>query len=150
MSTPHEQLIAAFRALCDREGGPVKVAEEIDASDDYLKQIYAGTKLPKGNPRGVGRQMQAKLEKRYPGWAQVPTARTLHEPRPAYTITSVRHTVQAFADAVGRAPIARRAELLKVLELLVAYPSETDYATRLAKLLEHDGSTHSKPKLARR
>ena len=78
--TPKRQLIEAFRALCEREGGHVAVADEIGANEQNLWQILAGIKLPSGEPRGVGPNLQRRLEQRYPGWANAPSqAPALHK-----------------------------------------------------------------------
>lgn len=71
--TPKEHLIASLTALCAREGGHVVVADEIQANDQTIWQIINGVKLPSGNPRGVGPGLQAKLDARYPGWANLPS-----------------------------------------------------------------------------
>lgn len=69
--TPKQHLIAAFRALCDAEGGVDEVATTIRASAESLKQVYRGTALPKtGEPRGIGPSIQKKLEAHYPGWSE--------------------------------------------------------------------------------
>lgn len=70
--TPKEHLIERLRALCGPGDGYQAIALEIDASAEGLKQILAGTKLPSGQPRGVGPELQRKLEARYPGWAKDP------------------------------------------------------------------------------
>lgn len=67
--SPKEQLIEAFRHLCETQGGVSAIADEIDASEEGLKQVLAGTKLPSGEPRGIGPKIQRKLETRYPGWS---------------------------------------------------------------------------------
>lgn len=66
--TPKEHLIASLKALCEREGGYVAVADEIKANDQSIWQIINGVKLPSGEPRGVGPSLQKKLSERYPGW----------------------------------------------------------------------------------
>lgn len=80
--TPKEHLIAALKSLCEREGGHVVVADEIKANDQTLYQIVTGVKLPSGNPRGVGPELQKKLDARYPGWANLPPA-SIAQPAPA-------------------------------------------------------------------
>lgn len=73
--TPKEHLIACLDALCKRTAGGVStVAMELGASEENLKQILAGTKLPSGNPRGVGPLLQKKLDARYPGWSKLAPA----------------------------------------------------------------------------
>jgi hypothetical protein len=72
--TAKDRLIEALKALCAREGGPTAVADEIGANDQTLKQIIAGTKLPSGRPRGVGPDLQRRLERRYPGWSALAVA----------------------------------------------------------------------------
>lgn len=77
--TPKQQLIEAFKALCEREGGHVNVADEIGANEQNLWQILAGIKLPSGEPRGIGPNLQRKLEERYPGWSNYTRPATLHD-----------------------------------------------------------------------
>lgn len=70
--TPKEHLIQCLKALCDANGGPEGVAEKAEISADNLKQIIAGTKLPKtGEPRGIGPLLQKKLDASFPGWAKL-------------------------------------------------------------------------------
>lgn len=76
--TPKQRLIEAFKALCEREGGHVNVADEIGANEQNLWQILAGIKLPSGEPRGVGPNLQRKLEERYPGWSTFTRQAPLH------------------------------------------------------------------------
>jgi hypothetical protein len=62
-------LVSAFRDLCDREGGYKAVAARISANDQSLYQIYAGVRLPSGNPKGVGPKLRKALDDAYPGWS---------------------------------------------------------------------------------
>lgn len=78
--TPKENLIASLKILCDREGGYVKVADEIGANDQSIWQIISGVKLPSGEPRGVGPQLQKRLSARYPGWADLAQRMAVSEP----------------------------------------------------------------------
>lgn len=66
--TPHDILVGALRALCDREGGHQVVAAEANISEGNLWQVLHGTKLPSGQPRGLGRRLQDKISQRYPDW----------------------------------------------------------------------------------
>ena len=70
--TPKESMIQRLKALCTTHGVDV-VAYEAHVSADNLRQIVAGTKLESGAPRGVGPNLQRKLEARYPGWAEQAT-----------------------------------------------------------------------------
>lgn len=70
--TPREKLIYALDALCRREGGIGNVALEIDSSEETLRQILKGYKLPSGQPRGLGPQLARRLDARYPGWSDHP------------------------------------------------------------------------------
>ena len=67
--TPKEQLIESLRLLCEREGGHATVADAIASSEQTLWQIVNGVKLPSGEPRGVGPNLQKRLDARYPGWS---------------------------------------------------------------------------------
>lgn len=94
MSTANT-LVSALRALCEREGGHEIVAAETHSSAAYLWQILHEIKHPKtGTPRGVGRQLQQRLDRRYPGWTNTqhwvtgphhagePVAQYLSQPMP--------------------------------------------------------------------
>lgn len=67
--TPKQRLIARFRALCDRTAGGIEaVAVATGLSFEGLQQIYRGTALPSGEPRGVGPKIQRELSAAFPGW----------------------------------------------------------------------------------
>lgn len=71
------------------------MADAIDVSERNLEQIIKGTRLPSGEPRGVGPTIQKKLDKRYPGWAN------LAAPRPLLiALQSVKTTLDALAPPV--------------------------------------------------
>ena len=76
--TSKERLIEALRRLCARtEGGVEAVADRAKLSAESLKQVLAGTKLPKsGNPRGVGPTAQKALAMAFPGWDEAPAPRS--------------------------------------------------------------------------
>ena len=81
--TPKEAAIHALKALCGRvEGGYVAVADAANVSAENLAQILAGTKLPSGEPRGVGPKVAQALERAFPGWATPVPGTVLHAPRP--------------------------------------------------------------------
>ena len=63
-----DALIAALRALCDREGGYTAVARAAHLNDQSVYQILHGVRLKSGEPKGVGRAMQSKLDAAFPGW----------------------------------------------------------------------------------
>lgn len=66
--TPKERLIQALIKLCSKHGVE-DVAERARVSPENLRQILNGVRLPSGKPRGVGPQLQEKLERAYPNWA---------------------------------------------------------------------------------
>ena len=66
-----DPLISALIALCSKEGGHKSVADKAKISPDNLAQIIAGTKLPSGNPRGVGPGIRAKLTAAFPDWMPI-------------------------------------------------------------------------------
>ena len=85
-------MVAALKALCDREGGHKVVAEEARVSADNLWQILAGIELPSGNPRGIGPGLRQKLTKRYPDWlAAVETAAMIDAVWPFKTFTPTQY-----------------------------------------------------------
>lgn len=65
--TPKQKLIEALKRLCAKHTVEA-VAEKAGVSAENLQQIVKGTKLPKGEPRGVGPTLQRKLSAVYPGW----------------------------------------------------------------------------------
>ncbi|MGE4243678.1 S24 family peptidase [Ramlibacter sp.] len=66
--------IKALEALVEREGGYVHVAEKAHVSPDNLWQVLSGTKLPSGNPRGLGPRLRAKLTSAFPDWLDAAAA----------------------------------------------------------------------------
>ena len=66
----HDPLVSALVALCKREGDYKLVADRAAVSADNLWQIISGTKLPSGNPRGVGPKLRARLTIAYPDWLE--------------------------------------------------------------------------------
>lgn len=61
--------VEALRRLIDSTpGGKNAVAEKSGLSEGNLGQIYAGTKLPSGRPRGIGPGTFEKLTAAYPDW----------------------------------------------------------------------------------
>lgn len=67
----HDAQIAALEALCEREGGYKMVAETIGASGMYLWQILHKVPLKSGKPRGIGRELRAKLDNHFRGWLEL-------------------------------------------------------------------------------
>lgn len=64
-----DPLVVALERLVAREGGRIKVADEIGVNDQSLYQILR--RVPHsvtGKPKGVGPKIRAKLDARYPGW----------------------------------------------------------------------------------
>lgn len=70
--TPKELLIERLRQLCGPGDGYIKIADEADVSAENIKQILSGVLLPSKQPRGVGPNLQRKLEAAFPGWADAP------------------------------------------------------------------------------
>ena len=104
--TPKEQLIESLRLLCEREGGHATVADAIASSEQTLWQIVNGIKLPSGEPRGVGPNLQKRLDARYPGWSLLWRRTSLTpmdiEDNPDYpAIRSVRFKLSAGIDGFG-------------------------------------------------
>lgn len=75
-----DPLVKSLIALCKKEGDHRTVADKANISPENLWQIINGTKLPSGNPRGVGTGLRAKLSAAYPGWRDTDPA-----PSPAPT-----------------------------------------------------------------
>lgn len=65
-----DALIEALRSLCEREGGYKAVALSAKLNDQSIYQILHGVPLKSGEPKGVGRLMQAKLDAAFPGWTK--------------------------------------------------------------------------------
>jgi hypothetical protein len=63
-----DPIVAALRRLCEDEGGPSAVAERAGVSQENLKQILSGVRLPSGNPRRVGSRLREKLTSAFPEW----------------------------------------------------------------------------------
>lgn len=59
---------SALAALCQREGGTKTVAAAIECNYQTLYQVIAGIPLKSGKPRSLGRDLQDRLDARYPGW----------------------------------------------------------------------------------
>lgn len=72
-----DPLVNALISLCEKEGGYKYVADKAKVSADNLWQIISGTKLPSGNPRGVGPGLRSKLTSAYPSWITGHAAATL-------------------------------------------------------------------------
>lgn len=64
-----DPLVVALERLVAREGGRIKVADEIGVNEQSLYQILR--RVPHsvtGRPKGIGPNIRAKLDARYPGW----------------------------------------------------------------------------------
>lgn len=64
-----DPLVLALERLVAREGGRVKVADELGVNEQSLYQILR--RVPHsvtGKPKGVGPKIRAKLDAKYPGW----------------------------------------------------------------------------------
>jgi hypothetical protein len=72
---PRDQLIAALKRLCEAHGGHVAVADAAGVNDQTIWQIISGTRLPSGEPRGVGPSVARRLEAAFPGWASYQIAK---------------------------------------------------------------------------
>lgn len=119
-------LIERLKALARAQGGPEAVAEASGVSAENLKQIISGTKLPSGQPRGVGPGLQAKLDKAFPGWAQIAAA----------AAPPVRSQPPTIAQAVEILATALAAEMRDEVR--------EDVADALAKLARRKGSGHDR------
>lgn len=64
------QLIECFRALCELHGVDA-IASKTHSNVEGMKQIQRGLKLASGEPRGVGPELQKRLDKHYPGWTSL-------------------------------------------------------------------------------
>ncbi len=111
-------LVEHLKRLCDLHGVDV-VAEKARVSADNLKQILVGTKLPSGQPRGVGPQVADKLEKAFPNWARL---QPVSEPKEA---TTVNATVQHLMDLLAGLDDDALANAAKQLQKLADSPDST-------------------------
>lgn len=67
-----DPIVAALERLVAREGGRIKVADEIGVNEQSLYQILQ--RVPHSNtgkPRSVGPSIRRKLSARYPGWMEM-------------------------------------------------------------------------------
>lgn len=67
-----DPIVAALERLVAREGGRIKVADEIGVNEQSLYQILQ--RVPHSNtgkPRSVGPSIRRKLSTRYPGWMEI-------------------------------------------------------------------------------
>lgn len=63
-----DPLVEALKRLVQREGGHDAVGAEAGHSKQAIYQIVSGVILPSGKPRGVGRLLRERLDRRYPDW----------------------------------------------------------------------------------
>jgi hypothetical protein len=84
-----DQLVAALRALCEREGGYKAVADKARVSPDNLWQVLAAVKLPSGKARGVGPNLRDKLSAAFPGWLNRTTQVIASEPSTTFGTPTV-------------------------------------------------------------
>ena len=110
-------MVAALVALCKREGDYKDVADKSGISPDNLWQIINGTKLPSGNPRGVGPKLRLKITAAYPDWLS-----------PTLAAQIPNDAAGGAAVAVLAAPAV--ATLGQTLERLASYFEMMDASTR--------------------
>ena len=134
MMTPKEQLIESLRQLCKREGGHAVVATEIDASDQTLYQIISGTKLPSGEPRGVGPTLQKKLNAHYPDWATLPLQ--AEAPSDQRGRPGVAQALDVLIDALGRLSEHDQKMAADHLQRIALSPDGRKSRDRLLNLLD--------------
>ncbi len=111
-------MIEALRRLVEREGGPVAVADAIDANDHSLYQILKGVRLPSGRPKGVGPGLRAKLDARFPGW--------LTAPPPQQVPPTLAQALPVVLEGLAGLPPTRWASVRAQLDLLAAHPEMRD------------------------
>jgi hypothetical protein len=140
-----DPLVKALIDLCEREGDIKNVADKAKVSADNLWQIINGTKLPSGNPRGVGPGLRGKLSAAYPDWL---TPRQSLPPVIKSPAPPIAATVLAMAEAVSYLSTAERAELLDQLKALLLDPASAPIQSRIVDTLM--GASGHLPQEARR
>jgi len=101
-----DPMVQALIALCNREGSYKDVAAIARVSPDNLWQIVSGTKLPSGNPRGVGPSLRKKITDAFPNW--LATGQGTPDTLPAQLPGSGDGALDAVATAALVAELARR------------------------------------------
>jgi len=136
-TTPHDSLLNALRALCEREGGYQAVAAEANVSADNLWQILRGVKLPSGKPRGMGRDLQERITAQYPDWlkSQHPVA---GEPRlRGLGAQLLSHSIESYSPQVTWEAIMKTEKLPATFR--VAIPDDSMHPrVRRGDVLEFD------------
>jgi len=142
-----DPLVKALIDLCGREGDFKNVADKAKVSSDNLWQIINGTKLPSGNPRGVGPGLRGKLSAAYPDWL---TPRQRLPPvngGPAHTNEPARSSLKAGEHDLDAAlktlrshlagvSAGRRASLVGLLTDLVNNPDDEQILGSIKSMLD--------------
>lgn len=135
--TPKEALIDALRALCKREGGYKAVALVIKSNPQTIYQIVAGVKLPSGEPRGVGAQIQKKLEKHFPGWSHLRTEsswpREREQPDRRKQVLSMLQAIEHRISGLNK--IDKNSALSAIAEWCAGKYDAAEVASHIEKLL---------------
>jgi hypothetical protein len=146
-SKPKDSLVAALVELCKKEGGHLRVAKEAKLSTDLLYQIVTGVKLPSGNPKGVGPQTRAALEKRYPGWQMSATqyewagkaSKSVAESNITHLIPgTLESALEQLSDHLAKIPETDRSTAAAALGALATNPEKHAQKAALLRLLITD------------
>jgi hypothetical protein len=141
---PKDSLVAALVELCKKEGGHLRVAKEAKLSTDLLYQIVTGVKLPSGNPKGVGPQTRAALDKRYPGWQMsvsncefLPNAsKNAAESKITHlTPSTLESALEHLSDYLAKIPETDHSTAAAALAALVTHPERHVQKAALLRLL---------------
>lgn len=123
-------LVAKLKALCEREGGVDAVSIATGLSAESLKQVLAGTKLPSGNPRGLGPKSLDAIEAAYPGWMDS-TRAPVTDALKAWPFRRMTAEQWVALDDYDRV-LVEDAAASKLRELLAARPVPAPSGPRLA------------------
>lgn len=149
-----DPFVKALISLCEKEGGYKYVADKAKVSADNLWQIISGTKLPSGNPRGVGPGLRSKLTNAYPEWitghatanitAPMPTVQAPAGPTVAHLDqragqrrrTADIDVVDCFIDLLARADAPVLEAMAGLLPALARNPSNQQIVRSVRALFE--------------
>lgn len=143
--TTRDHLIRKLKELCNTHGGPITVADEAKVSAENLKQIIAGTQLPSGQPRGVGPNLQRKLDARYPGWSGLEAA----APSMGSTGIALLIDTSVLRDLEDLPPNERQAFVLEIRERADAYRNYLQSALERMKQQQAQPPPPSPPSMPR-
>lgn len=154
-----DPLVKALIDLCKREGDFKNVADKAKVSSDNLWQIINGTKLPSGNPRGVGPGLRGKLSAAYPDWLTPRQSLPPVNESPAPTNEPSRSSpkagergldaaLQTLSGYLSTVSESRRRSVVGLFTDLIHSPGDEQILELLKTLLESQAFAQSQKKSA--